>query len=203
MHLSAAWHPQSIFFISKFYCMKTNLKLNNSLSFRALETQARKAAAIAAIKTPITVASATPQKPSRKATPDKPKKAKAVVTPNIDSEIHAIFKLFSSTATKDMVVKMEQTKLQKNSCKGIITVSSRDNAPTSGIAKDTSAIPTRYAFYASTHNPSLLGSVAIYGDNVATLHAQIQKAGSLFGYRVIRANIEMGRRQFVDVLLRF
>ena len=56
-----------------------------------------------------------------------------------------------------------------------------------------------YAFYAGTYFPSRLGSVAIYGDNVTALLAQIRASRTLFGIPVVDVKMEYGRRPFIDV----
>jgi hypothetical protein len=177
--------------------MKTNLKLNNSLSLKALEVQARKAAAIAAIKPQVVPAPAAtiahkvavasaPARDSRKATPQRAQ--------TIESEIRSIFRMLSVATAEDTIVKMDKLS-PGTSCKGLIGIYGRDAVN----EKLPDLLRVRYAFYASTRNPSKLGSVAIYCDDVASYLTRIQQQGALFGHRIANATIAIGRRRFIDV----
>jgi hypothetical protein len=179
--------------------MKTNLKLNNSLSLKALEVQARKAAAIAAIKPQVAPTSAQAAPTARKvavapATVRTPKKEKPQRPQTIEAEIRSIFRMLTVSTAENTVVKMDKLS-PGTSCKGLIGVYSRDAVN----EKLPDVLRVRYAFYASTRNPSKLGSVAIYCDDVASYLTRIQQQGALFGHRVANATIAIGRRRFIDV----
>jgi hypothetical protein len=179
--------------------MKTNLKLNNSLSLKALEAQARKAAAIAAIKPQVAPTPAQAAPTAHKvavATANTPKKEKPQRPQTIEAEIRAIFRMLTVSTAENTVVKMDKLS-PGSSCKGLIGVYGRDSAN----EKQPDVLRVRYAFYASTRNPSKLGSVAIYCDDVASYLTRIQQQGALFGHRVANATIAIGRRRFIDVTL--
>jgi hypothetical protein len=179
--------------------MKTNLKLNNSLSLKALEAQARKAAAIAAIKPQVAPSPAQAAPTARKvaeAMANTPKKEKPQWPQTIEAEIRSIFRMLTVSTAENTVVKMDKLS-PGTSCKGLIGVYSRDAVN----EKLPDVLRVRYAFYASTRNPSKLGSVAIYCDDVASYLTRIQQQGALFGHRVANATIAIGRRRFIDVTL--
>ena len=75
------------------------------------------------------------------------------------------------------------------SCKGTITISYPDTPKIT------------YAFYPSTALPSRLGSVAIYTTEISSVLSGIRMTKSLFGFKVAKANIEQGRRPFIDVTI--
>ncbi len=58
-----------------------------------------------------------------------------------------------------------------------------------------------YALYPDTYDSTKLGSIAIYGDDAPMRRTLILKQGSLFGRKVVSANLEMCHRLFVDVKL--
>ena len=135
----------------------------------------------------------------------------------IDS-IAGVLTLYSPAGT---TVKKESPKKGK-SCKGIISVTSLQKrqeymglssaqmteGPISSNQTDPTAtqaakpVTVTYAFYPSTSNPSQLGSVAIYADDTALILSGIRRRKSLFGFKVINAVVEYGRRPFIDVTLR-
>jgi hypothetical protein len=117
------------------------------------------------------------------------KKVKAKKPRTIETEIQSIFRMLCSSVADNAVVKMEKP-AQYSTCKGLIS-----------IYKQGMLLQTMYAFYSSSQYPTKLGSVAIYGSDVATYQQRILKRGTLFGYQVVRATLEMGRREFLDVTL--
>lgn len=56
-----------------------------------------------------------------------------------------------------------------------------------------------YVFFPSHTDSARLGSVAVYSANVATLLASIRNSGSLFGQPVKSVSVEYGYRAFLDV----
>lgn len=175
--------------------MKENLKLNPSLSMRALETQARKAAAYAAVR----------PKPVRKL-------ANLQRIPEIELEIKAIFRVLASSVSESEVVLIDRPG-NGVSCKAIISVYNREDLLRQkeeenacrqlGVHRKTyRAFPNvKYAIYPNVVDATKIGSIAIYGRDVEILRTVILRQGSLFGRRVISANLEMGRRLFIDVKL--
>ncbi len=138
---------------------------------------------------------------------------------SFECEINSIFRILSTKASENSVVVRERG-VKGGSCKALISVFDRSDlkrqaeeeaeyrtnlrrgADRRSLAKPFFAKPVvRYAFYPSTYNSDKLGSVAIYGDNVAPLYNLINRHRSLFGRNVISADIEMGIRPFLDVRL--
>lgn len=186
--------------------MKTNLKLNSNTPLQALASKARKAAAIATVER------------IEKSCGVKKRAVREI--PEIDRDIRSIFLALNSRAAENSVAVMEKP-AQGSSCKGIIHIYDRSDlcrqrdeeasyrelrnngSDHPHHAKPYRAKPTvTYAFYPKASDHTKLGSVAIYGENADSRRKLILKIGTLFGHRVISANIEMGRRPFVDVKLR-
>lgn len=182
-----------------------NLNLVHTISLKALEAKARKAAATAAIA-------------SKNRTP-KVTKVKTKKIPLIEREINSIFRSLCSTSSDNQVVMMDQAN-KGTSRKAIISIYNRDDLSRqkeeeaayrklhsegenrNGLRKPYKAFPVlMYVFYPHTLDEKKLGSVAIYGSDVSVLLSVILKKGSLFGHHVVSANLEMGRRLFIDVKL--
>lgn len=188
----------------------------SSLSFKALEARARRAAAIAA-NIP------APENSEKK----KNKQRKTSNRPSpIEREIHSIFQSLSANSPDTEVVFLEMTK--NSSCLAMIRVFNRDDLAreqqeaqekrnasrldrtlrrddrdSKANAKPFKASPiVSYALYPSSYDAGKLGSVAIYGHDAPARRTQILKQRSLFGYPVVSATLEVGRRPFVDVTLR-
>lgn len=158
------------------------LNLIHQLSLKALKARAIKAAASVAIS-------------SKKDTP-KSTKVKTKKKPSIEREIRSIFHALSSKAEKNQIVIIEQP-IKGASRKATISIYNRDD-----LSKQRRPLPiTMYAFYSHTFDDEKLGSVAIYGSDVSIQRNLILRNGFLFGHRVISANLEMGRRLFIDVQL--
>lgn len=138
---------------------------------------------------------------------------------SFECAINSIFRILSTNASENSVV-VRESGIKGGYCKALISVFNRSDlkrqaeeeveyhthlrrgADRSSIAKPFVAKPVvRYAFYPSTYNSERLGSVAIYGENIAPLYTIINRNRSLFGYNVISADIEMGMRPFLDVRL--
>jgi len=186
--------------------MKTNLKLNSSISLQALEAKARKAAAIAAA-TAIVQQHDNAKKPHKKP------------IPAIERDIRSIYQALKSNANETEVVTFERPD-KGVSYLAIINIFRQadlhrqkeeesayrerlaQGADRKTLAKPFKAVPiVRYTFYPSTINHNRLGSIAIYGENASSTRALILKSGHLFGHSIISATLEMGRRPFVDVTL--
>lgn len=119
----------------------------------------------------------------------------------IEQEIGNIFQLLTLNADENTLVKRVNP-ARGRSCKGEIDVyrrSARHGADGEQDVKD--VLVARYVFYPSTYYPTRLGSVAIYCENAAILCGQLQKDRVLFGHRIVGAQMEWGRRPFVDVRL--
>lgn len=171
-----------------------NLQFNKSLSLKSLQAKAKKAAAAAAEN-------------ARKPAPKKPKKT----LPQIELEIRSILNSVNSKVSENETVVISQG--DKNVArKAAISIYRREDllrqkeeesAKRKGlIEKSFKAVPrVMYAFYPSVADQNKLGSIAIYGENPSGTCSIIQKLGSLFGHKVLRASLEMGRRMFVDVTL--
>lgn len=82
------------------------------------------------------------------------------------------------------------------SCKGMIIVT---RAAKSGESLSEAPAVVKYAFYANPVCPNRIGSVAIYAADTTPILAEIRRSGTLFGFRVLRATLERGRRPFIDV----
>lgn len=143
--------------------------------------------------------------------------AKAI---SIEQEVENIFKLLTSNTAENTVVVKERAPEGK-ACKAFIYAYKRSDLirqkreeaeyqeylrqgyDKAYIAKPFLAKPTIiYAFYPSIENPSKLGSIAIYGIDVASIYLLISKRRSLFGHAIARVSFEKGIRPFVDVKLR-
>lgn len=202
--------------------MKKNLKFNSMLSFKAIESKARKAAAVAVSNAP--AASAKPAKFGKPASPGKsnaennPKtKPKSKTIPSIEREIRSIFRVLNSRASENDRVEMVRPD-KGSSYVAIINiyreqdlnsqkddeVAYRDVMP-QGVEPTTrpkvhKPVPfVKYVFYSNTLDPNRLDSVAIYGADVSIYQTNILKRSSFFGRKVVSATLEMGRRLFVDV----
>lgn len=183
--------------------MKTNQNRISTLSLKALEAKARRAATVAEVRT-------ERQKPQKKERPVKRHRRKA-----IELEINSIYQALRNNASDKEVVILDRPGRDSSSIAKISIYlkvdllrqkeeeEARRVAPAGNTAdKPFRALPTVvYSLYAGTLNPDRLGSVAIYGDNPHSTLSRITKCGRLFGYSVKRASIEIGRRPFVDVTL--
>lgn len=181
--------------------MKTNLKLNSNTPLQALASKARKAAAIATVER------------IEKSCGVKKRTVREI--PEIDRDIRSIFFALNSRTAENSTAVFDKP-AQGSSCKGIIHIYDRSDLcrqrdeetsyrelRNNGFDHPHRAKPTvTYAFYPKASDHTKLGSVAIYGENADSRRKLILKIGTLFGHRVISANIEMGRRPFVDVKLR-
>lgn len=138
---------------------------------------------------------------------------------SIESTINTVAALLTAISPAGTFVE-KKTTVKGKCCKGMITVTPprkeniKDedvsayisvNQPNSKIGSTElnpdKASQVTYVFYASTYSPSQLGSVAIYAKETATILSLIRRSRSLFGFRVIDATIEHGRRPFIDVTL--
>lgn len=138
---------------------------------------------------------------------------------SIESTIGTVADLLATTSPAGTLVE-KKTTVKGKCCKGMITVTlprkgkNNDDAtslPHSDHQKNSNIDSTElnsekdskvtYVFYPSTFSPSKLGSVAIYAKETATILSLIRRNKSLFGFRVIDARIEYGRRPFIDVNL--
>lgn len=189
--------------------MKKNLKLNSNISLQALEAKALKAAAIAAEE-------AKTQKSQQIAQKEK-KNFRKRQQPEIDREISSIFRSLQSTVSETESVMLDRPR-KGLLCKAVISVYRKSDLirqeeeeeilkrsvsagqDRKNLPKPFRATPkVRYAFYPSTLEPNKLGSVAIYDENSSSVKARIVKSGYLFGHRVVRVSLEMGRSPYVDV----
>lgn len=138
-------------------------------------------------------------------------------TISVESQINSIFNSLSSTLSETSVVVKDRAP-KGGSCKGFISVFNkadlrrqneeekeyreyiRQGYSKESLQKTFKATPSvKYAFYPNTISPDKLGSVAIYGKNLASLLLMIKKNNTLFGHRVISATTEIGIRPFLDV----
>ncbi|MDE6577615.1 MAG: hypothetical protein K2J82_02625 [Muribaculaceae bacterium] len=122
--------------------------------------------------------------------------SKFTTTNSIESVINSIHRILTSTLDEAYIA-VKDRKMKGASCKGMISVFRRSDLQEGDGKKATPII--KYAFYDSTYNPGCLGSIAIYGENLASLCSMIKKSRSLFGHRVIEVSMEQGRRPFIDV----
>lgn len=195
--------------------MKANLKLNPTLSFKAIEAKARKAAVLATVVPMATVATKTSvasQVPFKK----KQSRPKSQKTTRIEREIRSIYNALRSHDSDREVVTIEYP--ATCSCKAIIKVYRREDLERQSMepeccreqilretnrgAKTSKVSPAvMYALYPDMYDAAKLGSVAIYGSEAVTHRSIILKQGTFFGRAVVSATIEMGRRPFVDVKL--
>lgn len=121
----------------------------------------------------------------------------------IDQAISSIFRILSKTAADNSVVVREKPLKVSTFCKGMISIFDRSDLRRQEEDKSFKATPiVRYTFYPDTYNPSRLGSIAIYTTNALALCGMIRKYKTIFGYTIISANVENGRRPFIDVRLR-
>lgn len=123
----------------------------------------------------------------------------------IENEINSIFNFLAAEVSDDLEVRKEAP-ARYASCKGIISVYRRNVPAASGAEegvvdrRSQKALPAlRYAFYESVYNPSKIGSVAIYGENISALCASIRRSQVLFGRKVRSVSVEIGARPFLDV----
>lgn len=138
---------------------------------------------------------------------------------SIESIIDTVADLLAVTLPTGTFVEKKST-VKGKCCKGMITVTlprkeklkgelvpsrptvhqtkGKNDSTEQNLDKDSKVM---YVFYASTYNPSQIGSVAIYAKETAPLLSLIHKSKTLFGFQVIDATIEYGRRPFIDVTL--
>lgn len=87
-------------------------------------------------------------------------------------------------------------------CKGMICVYKRSDLERQKMERGCKALPvTRYVFYSNIYHPDCVGSVAIYGDNAASVCRLLRRQGMFFGIPILSAEVGMGRRPFVDIRL--
>lgn len=121
--------------------------------------------------------------------------------PSIEQEVSTILKRINANIPDDVVARLD--KLSKwSTCRGLIGVYNRADLKLEEKNRNQKARPLRqYDFYPHHIYPSRLGSVAIYGENASGTLAALQRSESIFGHRILAANIEMGLRPFIDVTL--
>ena len=119
----------------------------------------------------------------------------------INQQINRIFRILSIQASDDTVVIQEKAR-KGSSCNGIISILSRDDKDRQDADKSYVATPiVRYAFYPNLYFPSRLGSVAVYCKDASELCSQLMSQCTFFSVEIIDANVEFGKRPFVDVRL--
>lgn len=122
-------------------------------------------------------------------------------TISIDKEINSIFENLKSAVSANTVVVREKAP-RGASCHGVISFYNADELKRQADDSSYNAIPVeRYVFYPSTYCPNRLGSVAIYGRNAVAHYAILRRRATLFGYPIRDAQLESGRRPFIDVTL--
>ena len=197
--------------------MKNNLRLNTTLSLKALEAQAIKATAIQAARQTLPPTPHTPKI-------NKPKPAvsgshaRCQPANGIEREVKAIFSLLrADAAQKKHYIAIDQTG-EGLSTRWLISVFNSDDfsrqmeedktyreylrngSDRRLLAKPYKATPIeKYGFYPDPVWPDRLGSVAIYGKHAALRKNIIERIGYLFGHKVAKVSLVMGRRLFVDV----
>lgn len=138
----------------------------------------------------------------------------------IEQEVETIFKLLTSNAADNTMVVKDRAPIGK-ACKAFVYVYKRSELlrqkreeaeyqeyvrqgyDKSSLEKPFTAKPSLiYAFYPSIGNPTQLGSIALYGIDVASIYLSICKRRSLFGHTIARVSFEKGICPFVDVKLR-
>jgi len=155
--------------------MKTNLKLKSSTPLQALEAKAIKASAIALSKT--------------QNAKDKKKNVKRKPLSPIERDLRNLQCAVEGWKLEGCKVKFERGKGATSACATI------------GIFKPAEAkFPYRsFVFYPDPLIPSRLGSVAVYGPDARDTAEAINRAGLIFGHKILQVKIEFGRRPFVDV----
>ncbi len=118
----------------------------------------------------------------------------------IENQINSIFNSLSSKFSNRYTVLRERP-MKGASCKGMIAVYP-ENGRRAAEGDSQPAPVLRYAFYASTLDPSQLGSMAIYGDKATAEYLSIDSTKSFLGRKVRSVDLEFGRRPFVDVVFR-
>lgn len=114
---------------------------------------------------------------------------------SIESTIDSIADTIAANAQVGTTVKRVPAE-RGMSCKGMIIITT---APKGGEALSCAPAIVKYAFYASSTRPKQIGSVAIYAADITRILSEIRRSGSLFGFRVVKATVERGRRPFIDV----
>lgn len=127
---------------------------------------------------------------------------------SIESTIDSLANTIATHAPAGTTVKRIRAERGK-SCKGSIIISTTaksvetlpegDYGPNSENARPNTPTIVKYAFYASTICPGKIGSVAIYSEDITRILTEIRRSGYLFGFRVVKATVEHGRRPFIDV----
>lgn len=121
-------------------------------------------------------------------------------SPTIEQEIGLILELINTNAKEETVARRD--KLSKwTSCRGIIGVYSRAALEREQKGGPRAHPSIQYAFYPHPAHPSRLGSVALYGEDIAPVYHSLRCCGALFGHRIVALSMEMGRRPFIDVTL--
>lgn len=188
--------------------MKKNQNLSSTISLKALEAKALKAAAVAELHAQLRTPRPSKKKPRRQ-----PQRSA------IELEINAIYQALKHNASETETVVIERLGID-SLCRARISVYRKDHLlrqtndvqefrrlVAAGADRRTLRRPFRalpqamYAFYGSSLFPERLGSVAIYGDNPHATLTRIRVCGHFAGHAVKRASIEMGRRPFVDITL--
>lgn len=174
--------------------MKTISKLKTLTSLQTAETMALKAAKAAE-------ASRKLRKEETPTKTKKPGKKKRPRTPSLEKEIRSIFNTMNSDIAQTTKAVMHQP-AKGACCKGIISVYAIPDLQREKEEGIKAKPYATYTFYPSTLDASRLGSVAIYSSDPLSLLLMIRRSGFLFGHKVVKAKLELGRRPFVDVTLR-
>ena len=121
----------------------------------------------------------------------------------IIGEINSILAILSYCHDASIVAKFEKAPKSASFCAGSIAIYNVGEWNYARLHLNYKPIPSRlYTFYPSATSSHRLGSIAIYGDDVAIECARIKATGTLFGYTVANCSIKQGRRPFVDVQLK-
>ena len=175
-------------------------RLSPSISLQAIESQARRAAAIAG-------AAKIAGEPAKKKT----KKPQPQLTP-IEKSMRAIRRAIENRPAGNRSVAVFESPAAMSRIGAISTACNVVKVYYNGEAYN-SALSARktnskakmpqpdetYVFFPSHTDSARLGSVAVYSANVASLLVTIRNSRSLFGQPVKSVSVEYGYRAFLDV----
>lgn len=197
--------------------MKKNLRLNTTLSLKALEAQAQKAIALQAVRQTLATKPHTTNTTKPK-TATSGSHAGRQSANDFEREVKAILNLLrANAAEKKHFIAIDQIG-EGLSARWLISVFNSDDlsrqreeeqtyrenlrngADRRLLAKPYKVTPIeKYGFYPHPVWPDRLGSVAIYGNDAALRKSIIEQISYLFGHKVAKVSLEMSLRPFVDV----
>ncbi len=166
--------------------MKNFSNFTSPLSLQSIEAKALKAAKASAVSKILSKSPATPAVPRARRKPKAEKKLS-----EMERDVRSIIDVIKRSAGNGRSVTVEYPH-KKGSAHLSVSIENLNDQKEE----------IRYVFYPSAIDSTRLGSVAIYCKDAAERQIVLSKMGTFFGFRILRAKLELGRRPFVDVTLR-